>query len=69
VIAAEEFWYQGNYEEYRNLPWLHDSNTIALMPWKVLDVVPFGYIVFLSAGGTKFKMLHNPIVVVGDIIS
>jgi hypothetical protein len=67
--AAEEFWYQGHYEEYRHLPWLHDRNTIALMPWKVIEIVPFGYIVFLSAGGTEFKMLNKPAVCIGDIIS
>ncbi len=67
--TAEEYWYKGSYEEYQRLPWLHDPNTIALMPWKVIEVVPFGYVVFLSAGGTRFKMLRNPAIVAGDIIS
>lgn len=67
--AAEEYWYCGAYEKYRRLPWLHDRDTIALMPWKVIEVVPFGYVVFLSAGGSEFKMLKNPSLVVGDIIS
>jgi hypothetical protein len=67
--AAEEYWYEGKYGEYRNLPWLHDPNTIVIMPWTVVDVCPMGYIVFLSSGGTKFKMLNKPTVVIGDIIS
>jgi hypothetical protein len=64
-----EYWYEGVYSEYRKLPWLHDADTIALMPWKVVDVVPFGYIVFISAGGTKFKLMNKPVLIAGDIVS
>lgn len=66
--ARDEFWYIGNYEEYRELPWLHEMYRPPRMPWKVERVSPMGYIVFVSSGGTRFKMLNNPTVVEGDVI-
>ena len=66
--AATEFWYEGRYEEYRDCPWLHAMDVVPIMPWIVLDIIPAGYIVCMSSGGTKFKMLNKPVVVIGDVI-
>jgi hypothetical protein len=66
--AATEFWYEGRYEKYRDLPWLHAMDIVPIMPWIVLEIIPMGYIVYMSSGGTKFKMLNNPAVAVGDLI-
>jgi len=66
--ASKEYWYEGEYEKYRDLPWLHQLNSPPIMPWKVVDPVPYGYIVFVSSGGTKFKMFSNPALVSGDVV-
>lgn len=69
--AAEEYWYIGAFEKYKELPWLHSMWPAPLMPWIVADVSPMGYIVFVSSDQNqqKFKVLNNPSIVAGDIIS
>jgi len=60
--------YEGRYASFRELPWLHMMEHPPIMPYKVHEIVPVGYVVFISAGGTYFKMLNNPVLVEGDVI-
>jgi hypothetical protein len=68
--SQEEFWYDGRYNAYRRMPWLHESPAGAFpMPWTVVEIIPMGYVVFKSANDVEFKMLNKPVVVAGDLIS
>jgi hypothetical protein len=66
-----EEWYGGSFAKYRDLPWwgsqLRPEDMMA--PWRVVDVVPYGYLVLETKEGTQFKMLNRPVVVVGDLIA
>lgn len=64
----EEEAYKGIFAKYRSVPWLHQLDHAPMMPWVCEQTHPYGYVVFVSSGGTIFKVLNNLVIFPRDVL-